>query len=216
MHTPSLVDSWVTDIVSSMGYAGVALLMALENIFPPIPSEIVMPLAGYTAANGELNVWIAIAVGTVGTIIGTLPWYYAARWIGEERLCSWVGEHGHWLTVEPKDINRASSWFGRRGRLVVLFGRLVPAIRTFVSVPAGFCKMPLAQYLLYSAIGTTVWTGALTWLGYALGRKYTEVATYLGPVTWGILGVMAIFYVYRLIKLRRARNRRRQDEGDSQ
>src|SRR5690606_26713777 len=102
-----LVDDWVTGIVESMGYAGIALLMALENVLPPIPSELIMPLAGYNAEQGHVNLWGAIAAGTFGTLVGTLPWYAAARWLERDRVYRWVEHHGHWLTVERKELERA-------------------------------------------------------------------------------------------------------------
>lgn len=203
------MDDWVTGIVESMGYAGIALLMALENVLPPIPSELIMPLAGYNAEQGHVNLWGAIAAGTFGTLVGTLPWYAAARWLERDRVYRWVEHHGHWLTVERKELERAVDWFGKHGRWTVAVGRLIPGIRTLISVPAGFCHMPLWQYLSYSAAGTLIWTGILAYLGSLLGQNYERVSTYLGPISWLVMGTITAVYLVRLVRMRKRNHARR-------
>lgn len=203
------VDDWVTNTVQSMGYFGVLLLMALENVFPPIPSELIMPLTGYSAAQGKLNLWLAVLVGSLGTLVGTLPWYGLARLANKQRFYRWVEHHGHWLTLERSDLERAERWFGHRGNWIVAVGRLVPGVRTLISVPAGFCRMPLGTYLAYSAAGTLIWTGVLAYLGHLLGRKYTQVSDYLGLITWGVLGVIFLVYSVRLVRMRQRNHARR-------
>ncbi len=137
------MGDWITRIIESMGYWGVAFLMALENVFPPIPSELVMPLAGYVSSQGSLDVWIVTLAGSLGAVIGTLPWYGVARWLDKNKVYAWVDRHGHWLTVERGELERAEKWFSSRGRWIVAAGRLVPGLRTLISVPAGFAKVPL-------------------------------------------------------------------------
>jgi membrane protein YqaA with SNARE-associated domain len=128
---------WITGLVERTGYVGIALLMLAENVFPPIPSELIMPLAGFAAAQGELGMAGVVAAGTAGALAGALLWYGLGRWVGLERLKRWAAEHGRWLTVSPDDLDRAAAWFGRHGGAAVLVGRLVPAVRTLISVPAG-------------------------------------------------------------------------------
>lgn len=205
------MDSWVTGIVESMGALGVALLMALENIFPPIPSELVMPLAGYTASEGDLDIWLAIALGSVGSLVGTLPWYFLARWANRDKFHDWVDKHGHWLTLDNGELERVEKFFGKHGRWVVVVGRLIPGVRTLISVPAGFCKMPLVKYLAYSMIGTVIWTGALGLVGKVLGDKYDSISTYLGPITYGVIGVMLLVYLVRLVKMRHRNHAQRRE-----
>lgn len=171
-----------------------------------------MPMAGYIAAQGQMNLWLAIVVGTVGTLVGTLPWYGVGRWLGHDRVYRWVDRHGHWLTVTRGELERADRWFANHGRVVVLLARLVPGVRTVISLPAGFCRMPLGRYLAYSAVGTAVWTGVLAYLGQLLGKNYQEVSTYLGPVTWGIVGVLLVIYVVRLVRMRKQNHARRARE----
>lgn len=203
------MNDWVTGIVESMGYFGVALLMALENVFPPIPSEVVMPLAGFNASQGDHNVWLMIVAGTVGALVGTLPWYGLARWLDREKVHDWVDKHGHWLTVDRQELERAEKWFSRHGSWVVAVGRCVPAVRTLISVPAGFCGMPFWKYMLYSTAGTVVWTGALALIGKALGDRYDAISKYLGPVSYAIIGIMFLIYIVRVVRMRHKNHARR-------
>lgn len=210
------MDDWITGTIESMGYWGVAFLMALENIFPPIPSELVMPLAGYVSSQGSLDVWLVTVVGSLGAVIGTLPWYGIARWLNKDKVYAWVDRHGHWLTVERKELERAEHWVSQRGRWVVAAGRLVPGVRTLISVPAGFAKVPFWQYLAYSVAGTLVWTGALAHLGKALGENYSRIATYVGHITYAVIGSMLLIYLVRLVRMRRRnhdRNPRRESHA---
>ena len=199
-HGVPRVDSWITDLLGRTGYLGVALLMIAENVFPPIPSELIMPFAGFTAARGALSLPLVVLAGTVGSVVGTLPWYLAGRRLGRDRLRRWAGRHGRWLTLRPRDVDSAQAWFDRHCAKSVVVGRLVPAVRTLVSVPAGITRMPLARFLVYSTLGSLVWTGALAVAGHALGAEYARVAGYLGPVTNAILGAIALVYLVRVAR----------------
>ena len=201
----------ITALVESLGYWGVFVLMFLENVLPPIPSELIMPLAGYVAGQGKLNFGLVVLAGTVGSLLGALPLYGIGRWIGYQRLCRWTERHGHWLAVTTNDIGRARAWFDRHGRPAVLLCRLVPGIRSFVSIPAGAGEMPLVPFLAYSAVGTLAWTAALAWLGQLLGQNYRRVEAYLGPITYVVFGGIAVAFVVRVIRLKRAQLRRRRD-----
>ncbi|MDN5869160.1 MAG: DedA family protein [Nitrococcus sp.] len=194
----------ISDIVSEMGYIGIALLMFLENIFPPIPSEIIMPLAGFTAARGELSLVGVILAGSAGSLLGVLPWYVVARWLGEERLKAWADRHGRWLTVSSGEIDKALEWFDRHGGKMVFFGRLVPTIRTLISVPAGFACMNLPRFLIYSTAGTLIWSGLLAWAGYLLQDHYQKVADYISPLATAILVIIVLAYLYRVVTYRPA------------
>ena len=125
-------------------------MMLAENIFPPIPSELIMPLAGFVAAKGQLNPVLVVLAGTLGSLLGALPWYYAGVWLGQERVCALAARHGRWLTLGEKEIRQAIRWFERHGRIAVLIGRLVPTVRTLISLPAGMARMPLLPFLVYS------------------------------------------------------------------
>ena len=182
----------VIDIMDSLGYPGVVLLMFLENVFPPIPSELVMPLAGFTAAQGRLSLVGVIIAGTLGSVIGGLPLYYLGRSIGEQRLTSWAEQYGTWLSVSANEIRIAKGWFDRHGSKAVFFCRLVPGIRSLISIPAGLASMNMLHYLLYSTLGAGIWTSVLAYVGYLLGENYQQVNKYLGPAPFFVLGLLLV------------------------
>jgi len=159
---------WLKGIVESSGYVGIALLLLAENVFPPIPSELIMPLAGFTAAQGELNLVLVLLSGTLGSMAGALLWFWVGLKLGVERLKRLSARHGRLLTLSPEDVDKASDWFRRYGALAVLIGRLAPVVRTLISVPAGMAKMPLLKFLVFSTVGTTGWNTLLVGAGYML------------------------------------------------
>ena len=190
---------FISGLIASSGYLGIAGLMLLENLFPPIPSELIMPLAGFVAARGELNALGVIAAGCAGSIAGALPWYAAGRSLGRERLRHFAERHGRWLTITPRDLDRAFRWFDRHGAFGVFAGRLLPALRTVISLPAGLAEMSLAPFLFWTALGTLLWTSLLVGAGYVLQSQYEMVQSVLNPLTTGVLVLAGVFYIYRLI-----------------
>lgn len=191
---------WINETIRALGYSGVAVLTFLENLFPPIPSEIIIPLAGFVAARGDMQVWGVIVAGSFGSLVGALVWYEVGRRLGETRLRAWVDRHGKWLTLTARDVDRAQDWFRRHGRTSVLVGRMVPGVRTFVSLPAGFARMPMGAFLVYSAVGTIAWTAALAYAGVALCANYARVGDYVGVATNIVFAVLGIMLVRRYIK----------------
>lgn len=198
-----LMVDWITELLERLGYLGIGLLMLAENLFPPIPSELIMPFAGFAAARGELSFLGILIAGTIGSLLGALPWYYAGRALGCERLAAWADRHGRWLTMSGDQVKRANSWFTRRCAKAVFFGRVVPAIRTLISIPAGIAEMSIARFLIYSALGTTLWNVALASLGFMLGENYPKVAEFLDPVTKTIVVVIMAIYLYRVVRFRK-------------
>lgn len=194
---------WMQNLMDSMGYLGILLLMILENLFPPIPSELIMPSAGFAAARGDLKLVGVVLAGTLGSVIGTLPLYFIGRAVGEDRLIAWADRHGKWLTLSGRDIEKADEWFDRYGHSVVLFGRLIPGIRSLLSLPAGISEMPLPKFLLYSAIGSGLWASALALAGYLLGDHYEEVEHLISPISKVVLGVGLIWAIWIFIKRKR-------------
>lgn len=192
----------ITGFLEKSGYLGVFALMALENIFPPIPSEMIMPFAGFVVARGELSLVGVLLAGTSGSVAGALPWYYAAKVYGCERLKRLAARHARWLTISAGDIDKALAAFRRHGRKTVLFGRLIPAVRTLISVPAGLASMSLGRFLLYSGIGSLAWTGVLMAAGFLLEDKYTQVASCVDPVSKTIFGALLACYLYRVVSYR--------------
>jgi len=184
--------AWITDTIYSLGYVGIGFLMFLENLFPPIPSELIMPLAGFVAAQGKINLGLVILAGIVGTVLGALPWYYAGKLLGEERLKSFCDRYGKWIGISGEEITKAKNWFERHGIKAVLFGRLVPGVRTLISIPAGIGNMNIVPFLIYSTIGTTLWVGLLTIAGFVLGENYEVVEKYIDPISKIVLGALVL------------------------
>lgn len=190
---------WIVDVVRTLGYGGIALLTLLENVVPPVPSELIMPLAGFISERGALSFWGVVAAGTAGSLAGATGWYVVGRRVGERRVRAFVRRHGRWAAVNESELNRAAVWFRRHGPVAVLIGRLVPAVRTFISVPAGFARMSPIPFLLYSFIGTALWTAALAYAGVVLGRNYEAVEEVLGPVTWIVIAGIVGWYIYKVV-----------------
>ncbi|MBB3949163.1 DedA family protein [Aureimonas jatrophae] len=193
------MDTFVQSLMQNLGVFGIALLMFLENIFPPIPSELIMPLAGYQAASGEHSLVAVILAGTAGALVGILPWYYLGRAFGEKRIVALADRFGRWLTMTAEDVEAADRWFRRYGIWAVFLGRLVPTVRTLISVPAGLSRMPLPTFLLFSALGTLIWTTGLTMAGYLLASQYERVNDYVGPVSNIVIAAVVVLYLYRVI-----------------
>ena len=193
------MDEWIRNTLEQSGLLGVGLLMLAENVFPPIPSEVVMPWAGFTASQGEMSLWGVIVAGSLGSFTGAMFWYLLARWIGKERLIRWVQRHGWWLTLSERDVERTDAWFDRWGGIAVLLCRMIPGIRTLISVPAGFSGMGLAKFSLYTAIGTVLWTALLAAIGWWLGDNYQNVAGPLGWVSTIVVGGLLAWWLFRLV-----------------
>jgi membrane protein DedA with SNARE-associated domain len=191
---------WINDLMTSLGYWGIGLLMFLENLFPPIPSELIMPLAGFTVSQGRMNFGLAVLAGTVGTMVGTFAWYYLGRVVNYQRLEKLVLRYGKWIGVTVGEIDRVNNWFNKHGNKAVFFGRMVPGIRTLISLPAGMNKMPIASFTLYSTVGTLIWTLALTTAGFLLGDNYAMIEKYLAPVSklvlFGLIGLVG-YWLFR-------------------
>lgn len=199
------MDQWIETILEQFGAFGVGMLMLLENVFPPIPSELVMPWAGYSVSQGQSSFVAVVASGSIGSFAGAWAWYWVARRIGKERLATWVDKHGAWLTITGTDIDQVDRWFEQWGAAAVLLCRLIPGLRTLISVPAGFAEMPPAKFSAYTAVGTVAWTTLLAVIGFWLGKNYGDLA---GPLSWvssGVIVVMLAIWIYRLIQQHRGR-----------
>jgi membrane protein DedA with SNARE-associated domain len=197
--------TWVQDIIERLGAIGVALLVILENVFPPIPSEIVLPFAGFVAQRGDGSVVVMIVAATVGAVVGALILYYVAAFIGPARLSAFITRFGKWFGVKPADLARAEQWFDRHAIAAVLLGRCVPLIRSVVSVPAGFRRMPLVSFVVYTALGSAVWNTALIGAGAVLGNQWENVEPYVAILQWAVIVVIALLLVSFIV--RKLRNR---------
>ena len=202
------MTDWVTDVIDALGPAGVAFLVALENLFPPIPSEVVLPLAGFVAGRGDANVVVMVVAATIGSLIGALALYAIAALIGPDRFRVFVLRFGKYFAVQPHEIDRAESWFDHHANRAVLICRCVPLIRSLVSIPAGFRRMPLAPFVVYTLIGSLVWNVLLVGAGYILGDRWEQVEDYVGImqllVIVTIVGAVAWFLWTRVGRRRHA------------
>ena len=197
--------TWVQDVIESLGYLGVAILVVIENLFPPIPSEIVLPFAGFVAQRGDASVVVMILAATIGSVVGALILYYLSWVIGPDRLRQFVVRFGKWFGVKESDLTRAEEWFDRRSTTAVLVGRCVPLIRSIVSIPAGFRRMKLVPFALYTFIGSAVWNIVLIGAGAILGDNWDRVGDYVGIfqyVVIAVIGLAIIRFAFIVIKRR--------------
>ena len=190
---------WISGLVESGGYLAIVALVFLENVFPPIPSELILPLAGSVAGRGGISLVGAVVAATIGSVAGALGWYWVGWWLGLERLKSWAAKHGRWITLSPEEIERADAWFDRHSGKSVLIGRLIPTIRTLISVPAGISGMTLRRFLLFSTLGTAAWSSLLIGAGYLLGEQYESVGNWLNPVSNLVAAGLGLWYAYRVL-----------------
>lgn len=196
-----LVD-WVTSVVETLGYGGVAFLVALENLFPPIPSEVVLPLAGFVAADGGASLVGMIVAATIGSMVGAYILYGISAAVGPVRLRALVVRYGRWFGLDESDLDKAEGWFDNRANIAVLLCRCVPLMRSLISIPAGFRRMPLFAFSLYTLIGSLIWNVLLIGAGYLLGERWQRVERpmelFQEVVLVGI-GVAVAWFVWRRI-----------------
>ena len=192
------MTEWIVRLIEQTGYLGVAFLMFLETVFPPIPSEVIMSIAGVAAGQGKLHYGWVVAAGTAGAMLGNILWYLAARALGIIRLKPIIERWGRWITMNWAEVERAERWFALHGTFFVFVGRLLPTVRSLVSVPAGLLKMRFRSFMIASTIGTAGWTALLAGAGYQLGQNYGEVDKVLGPASTAIMVALVIGYFYRV------------------
>ncbi|MPY94797.1 MAG: DedA family protein [Acidimicrobiia bacterium] len=203
------LTEWVTDVVASLGYGGVAFLVALESVFPPIPSEVVLPLAGFVAGRGEASVVGMVIAATIGSVVGAWALYLIAAAIGPVRLRRMVARYGRWFRIDEDDVARAEGWFDRRGGTAVLICRCIPLVRSLVSIPAGFRRMEAVRFTLLTTLGSAVWNIALISAGYALGERWEEVGDYVSYLQYALYVAVAGgvgWFVWRRFVSPRARS----------
>lgn len=203
------IGGWIEELIAAIGYPGIVLVMAIENIFPPIPSEAVLPFAGALSARGELDFWGAVAAGTAGSLLGAVVLYaigYFAREAGVRRL---VATYGKYLFISETDLDRGAAWFERYGEAVIFFGRLIPIIRSIISVPAGYTRMNFGRFILFTTLGTALWSLILTYIGRLLGENWEDIKTFMEPFQNATLVLLVLivigFIVWRAFKWWRQR-----------
>ena len=197
------MSEWIINIMEQLGYLGIALLMFLDNVFPPIPSEVIMPSAGFTAAQGQLSLIGVIVAGSLGSLIAAATLYWIGRKISHDALFRWVNQYGKYLFIKTDDVKKALDWFEKYGHRVVFFGRMIPAVRSLISIPAGMSHMPFWKFMTYSALGTVIWTTFLATVGYYFGNNTALMQQIFSNVGYMIVAIVALFVVYLWFKKRK-------------
>ena len=183
-----------------IAYFAISLAMFLENLIPPIPSEIIMPLGGFFVYKGDLNFYILVIFGLIGTVIGALPWYFLGRLMNEKKLSNFIDRKGKFIGISLKDLDRSRLWFDKYGVALVFWGRLIPGIRTLISVPAGVELMPLNKFLIWTSLGSLIWVIFLTSAGYLFGENYEIIGQYIDNFKVVLKPIFAILILFLLIR----------------
>jgi membrane protein DedA with SNARE-associated domain len=201
------VVAWAQSVVSTMGYPGLVMVMFLENVFPPIPSEVILPLAGSLALEGRFTLLGVTIMGSIGSLAGAVVFYGLGYLFGEDRVRVLIQRYGRWLMLSEEDFDRALKWFDCYGEKVIFFGRMVPIVRSLISIPAGIAEMNMGYFGAYTAVGTALWSFLLAFAGYLLGKSWALVSTWVSryekaALIIGVL-VVVIFFARRFIQRRR-------------
>lgn len=189
------MEQWIIEVIGAFGYVGIFLLMLAENVFPPIPSEVIMPVAGLAVGAGRMNFTVVLLAALAGTLLGNLPWYLIARLVGRQRFLELTARWGKYAAVKPADVQAAIAWFDRHGSKAVLLGRLAPGVRTLISIPAGLSEMPFGRFLVLSTIGSAVWITLLLLAGVILHDNWHTIADIIGPLGTLFVATVAVGFV---------------------
>ncbi|MCG5242062.1 DedA family protein [Azospirillum doebereinerae] len=197
------MTEWIIQIVQDFGYVGIFLMLVLARVLPPIPAETVIPLAGMGAASGQFNLLLVALAAGLGSAVGELVWYLPAHWMGRERFEAFLRRHGHWLTVRPEQVSRATDWFSRRGGVAVLLCQPLPGLRTLISIPAGACGLGMPVFLAYAAVGSALWALVLATTGYLVRIGFPWIADWMVPGALALFAGLLLAYILRLVRHRR-------------
>lgn len=200
------MTDWIISIMEQLGYFGIALLMFLDNVFPPIPSEIIMPSAGFTASQGKLTLWAVIVAGSFGSLIAAAVLYWVGRKIPNEKLFNIIDRYGKFLFIKSTDVEKALIWFEKYGHRIVFFGRMIPAVRSLISIPAGMSHMPFWKFMCYSAVGTIIWTTFLASVGFYFGNNIEFMHMIFSRVGYVIIAVVLIVCLWFYIRKKRIKS----------
>lgn len=201
------MTDWIISIMEQLGYFGIALLMFLDNVFPPIPSEVIMPSAGFAASKGQLLLSGVIIAGSIGSLVAAALLYWVGRKIPNQSIFNWVDRYGKYLFIKSEDVKKALDWFEKYGHRVVFFGRMVPAVRSLISIPAGMSHMPFWKFMLYSSVGTIIWTTFLACVGYYFGNNIELMQQIFSRVGYVIIVIVIVlilvaYFFYKKSKAR--------------
>lgn len=194
------MEDFIINIIDKFGYTGIASLIGIENVFPPIPSEVILTFAGFATTISSITVIGAIIAATIGSVIGAIILYYIGRFLSEERLDRIVeGKLGRILGLKKSHIKKAFTWFDRKGTFAVFFGRFIPIVRSMVSIPAGMAKMAIGPFLSLTILGSLIWNTVLIYLGCMAGASWSKIAGYFGDYSDFVLGGFIVVFVLGII-----------------
>lgn len=194
---------FATRLMEALGYPGIVLVVLIENLFPPIPSEVVLPFAGFMTTTSSMSVVGVIAAATAGSVLGGIALYALGAWFGAERIERFVGRYQKYLTVTPEHVRKAQEWFERYGVYTVFFCRMIPIMRSLISIPAGLVRMNLVTFSIYTLLGSLIWNGTLVGIGAALGASWPLVSHWVGlyqdvvKIIGILAGVVLLVWVFR-------------------
>lgn len=183
---------WILGVISSMGYGGVVLLMAIESACIPLPSEIIMPFAGFLVFQGKMTLWGVALAGAIGCVVGSIPAYYLGMYGGRPL----VEKYGKWVLISPKDLDWADNAFAKYGEIIIFVGRMLPAVRTFIAFPAGVAKMNMTKFIIYTFVGSLLWCWLLAYAGMKFGQHWQDLKVYFHEFHYVIIALGVIFVVW--------------------
>lgn len=196
------MNDWIFYLIEGGGYWGIAFLMVIENIFPPIPSELIMGIGGIAVARGRMDVVPLMVAGTVGSTLGNYAWFLLGRALGWERLKPFVDRWGRWLTMDWEDVAKLVVFFQKHGQWVVFAMRFSPFMRTLISLPAGLARMGHVKFLAFTFAGAAIWNAVLVWAGWHLGTRFGELEKWTGPVALVVVAGIGAIYLWRVVRWR--------------
>jgi membrane protein DedA with SNARE-associated domain len=187
-----LLAAWIMGVISNMGYGGIVLLMGIESACIPLPSEVIMPFAGFLVFKGEMLLWAVALAGALGCVLGSIPAYYLGMFGGRPL----VEKYGKWVLISAKDLNWADQAFAKHGDIIIFIGRLLPAVRTFIAFPAGVARMPMGKFISYTFIGSFIWCYLLAFAGFIMGEHWESLKVYFHQFHYIIAGACLIFVIW--------------------
>lgn len=212
------MQAWIISVMNQFGYLGIALLIAIENIFPPIPSELILTFGGFMTTYTSMSIWLVVLFATIGSVAGAIVLYGVGRLLSPEKLEWAVGRWGHILGLKKEDVKRAESWFICRGTSTIFFCRFIPLVRSLISIPAGMARMRWDKFLLYTTLGTAIWNMVLVYLGALAGAGWERIAGYMNVYSYiacAVLAAIGIGFIIWFIRKKRARGTAQKENEES-
>ncbi|TCI56263.1 DedA family protein [Exiguobacterium sp. SH1S21] len=205
---------WMISIIEQYGYFGIAFMIFIENVFPPIPSEVVLLFGGFFAVKTNLIVWVVVLAATAGAILGAVLLYGIGLYLDVEQIERWTKRHGKWIRLDIEDVRKADAWFDRYGGWMVFFGRLMPVVRSLISLPAGMSNMPFFKFLLLSTAGTVIWNSILIYIGIRVGENWESILGYLDVYSY-VMYALLVIAIIAFVVWRKRRKRKQSNKASS-